>query len=68
MPVVRIRTGVMDATGRETVLTEYLCDWPNCPNAAEHVVGAVREMSAVVAFCREHATGLTDRTALPGPR
>jgi hypothetical protein len=37
------------------MLTEYLCDWPDCPNVAEHVIGAIRELRAFSAVCKTHA-------------
>jgi len=36
-------------------LTEYLCDWPDCPNVAEHVLGVLTDIRAMAAVCREHA-------------
>jgi hypothetical protein len=58
MPVVTIKTGIAGPDGREQVLSEYLCDRPNCPNTAEHVIGVVREIGASYAVCSEHATTL----------
>jgi hypothetical protein len=52
---------MIGADGQETVLTEYLCDWPGCANVAEHVLGAVRELGIVSAVCREHAAALHKR-------
>jgi hypothetical protein len=43
MPWVTIRTGMKSADGQEQVLKEYLCDWPDCANVAEHVVGIARD-------------------------
>jgi len=57
MPWVTIRAGVVSADGHEAVLREYLCDWPGgCPNVAEHVVSVSRDVGAVFAVCREHAS------------
>jgi hypothetical protein len=53
VPVVTIRT-VVD--GREETLTEHLCDWPDCPNAAVEVIGFVRELRLATAYCAEHAS------------
>ena len=58
MPHVIIRT-VID--GREETLSEYLCDWPNCPNAAVQVLGVVRELRMRAAVCAEHAAEIADR-------
>jgi hypothetical protein len=55
MPQVTIKAGSVGTDGREEELTEYLCDWPDCPNLAEHVLGCVRETGARLALCNEHA-------------
>ena len=65
MPVVTIRTGMLDANGQEEVLSQYLCDSPDCPNVAEHVVGVVRELAAAVVICRECAELLRKRSVKP---
>lgn len=56
MPQVTIKTGIAGPDGREEELTEYLCDWPGCPNVAEHVLGCVKELALPVAVCEQHAT------------
>jgi hypothetical protein len=56
MPPVTIKTGIAGPDGREEELTEYLCDWPGCPNIAAHVLGCVKELGLAVAVCEEHAT------------
>jgi hypothetical protein len=55
MPQVTIRTGFIGADEREEILSEYLCDSPDCPNYASHVVGFARELGVAVAVCAEHA-------------
>ena len=55
MPSVTVRTGITGADGREEELTEYICDWPGCPNFAEHVLGCLRETGLRLALCKEHA-------------
>jgi len=55
MPRVVIKTGIVGSDGRETVLEDYLCDWPGCPEVAEHVVGVVREIATAVVLCDRHA-------------
>lgn len=55
MPWVTIKTGIASADGQETVLTEYLCDWPDCAHVAVHVVSAVRAAGLSFAVCAEHA-------------
>ena len=56
MPQVKIKTGIAGPDGSEEELSEYLCDWPGCPNIAEDVLGCVRELGLSVAVCQEHAT------------
>jgi hypothetical protein len=60
MPHVVIRTGILAEDGREETLTMYQCDWPDCPNAAERVLGSVKEIGVFVAVCAEHATRRQD--------
>jgi hypothetical protein len=55
MSRVTLRTGFIGADGAEETITEYLCDWPDCPNVAVHALGVVREIGAVSAVCDEHA-------------
>jgi hypothetical protein len=55
MSHVTLRTGIVGPDGREETISEYLCDWPDCPNAAVHVLGVVREIAALSAVCDEHA-------------
>jgi hypothetical protein len=61
MSRVTLRTGVIGADGREETITEYLCDWPDCPNTAVHALGVVREIAAVSAVCDEHAAMIDKR-------
>ncbi len=61
MPRVTIKTGVIAENGREVELAEYLCDSPDCPNVATHVVGYVRESGLSDVVCDEHATGMRPR-------
>jgi hypothetical protein len=44
-----------------------MCDWADCPNVAEEVIGAVRELRAFVAVCPEHAA-LFPKHGNPEPR
>jgi hypothetical protein len=44
--------------GREETLSEYMCDWPDCPNVAVEVVGGLRELRVRVAMCAEHVSRL----------
>jgi hypothetical protein len=61
MPQVVLRTGVTGADGREEILTEYMCDWPDCPNVAVHVLGVVRDLRACTAVCDAHLASLDAR-------
>jgi hypothetical protein len=55
MPQVTIKTGMTAPDGREEELTEYLCDWPDCPNVATDVLGCAKEIGLSSAVCQEHA-------------
>jgi hypothetical protein len=54
MPQVTIKVGSVGLDGHEEVMTEYICDWPDCPNIAEQVLGCVRETGVYLALCKEH--------------
>ena len=58
MSLVTIKTGITGTDGREEVLTEYLCDWPDCPNVAVHVIGVVKDIRAAVVFCGHHYSAI----------
>jgi len=65
MPQVTIRTTV---NGREEAVSEYLCDWPDCPNVATELIGVVRDLRLRTAMCAEHAAcvrGSRDDDARP---
>ena len=59
MPRVTIKTGIVAPDGREAELSEYLCDWPDCPNVATQVLGCIKELALAAVMCDEHATGRT---------
>jgi hypothetical protein len=61
MPRVTLRASD-SADGQEDTVTEYICDMPDCPNVAVHVVGVVRELRAFVAVCADHARMLAERS------
>lgn len=63
MPQVTIKTGMSLQDGREEVLLEYLCDWKDCPNVAEHVMGVVRELGSAFVVCPEHAAAIALRAS-----
>jgi hypothetical protein len=52
MPQVVIRTGLTTPDGQEEKLSEYLCDWPGCPNVATEVLGCVKELGMCSAVCK----------------
>ncbi len=58
MPQVTIRTTVY---GHEETLSEYLCDWTDCPNVAVELLGVVRELGLPAMVCAEHAALLARR-------
>jgi hypothetical protein len=60
MPRVALR---IDVGGQEETLAEYICDWPDCPNVAVEVVGAIRELRRMAVVCAEHAARLNGRAA-----
>jgi len=62
MPRVSIATGFKSADGREEILAEYLCDMPDCPNAATEVIGFARELGRGFAVCAEHDVRRRDST------
>jgi len=55
MPWVIVEPGVGGPRSYREKLTIYLCDWPDCPNVAEHILGCVKELAAAVALCKQHA-------------
>lgn len=61
MPRVTVKTGFVGPDGREEELTEYLCDWPDCPNVATQVLGSVREVRQFSVICEQHAALIADR-------
>jgi hypothetical protein len=61
MPRITLRAAE-SLGGKEDTLTEYICDWPDCPNVAEHVLGVVAELRVMAAVCSEHARLLAARS------
>ena len=64
MPRVTIRTGFSDANGEEESLSDYVCDWPDCPNIASQVLGIARELRSSGAVCDEHAALIKARAEI----
>ena len=58
MPQITIKTGFTDKNGKEEVLTEYFCDWPDCTNVAVEVLGFSRDIGVFAAVCEEHAASI----------
>lgn len=54
MPWVTIKTGLITPDGREEKLTEYLCDYPGCPNVATQMLGCLAELRLSASVCEEH--------------
>lgn len=56
MPRVSLRASFPALNGQEQedVLTQYLCDWPGCPNGAVHLLGPIVEVRQMAGFCEEH--------------
>jgi hypothetical protein len=52
MPNITLR---MVVDGREETISEYICDWSDCPNVAVEVMGVVRELRLASMLCAEHA-------------
>lgn len=67
MPLVVISSGEAGDGGDERLL-EYVCDYPDCPNPAERVIGFVREISGGFAVCLRHAAILEGRIGRELPR
>jgi hypothetical protein len=65
MPRVTLRAPE-SADSKEDTVSEYICDMPDCPNVAVHVVGVVRELRTVVAVCAYHARWPSVRSADAG--
>jgi hypothetical protein len=57
MPRITLRLTV---DGREESLSEYICDWPDCPNVAIEVVGVAPSPRLVTSMCTEHAARFTE--------
>jgi hypothetical protein len=58
MPLVVIKTDLTDSECGEEILSEYLCDWPDCADVAVHAVGTVRELGSSFVVCSQHAAQL----------
>jgi len=54
IPQVTIKTGIIGPDGREEQLTEYICDYPGCPNIATHLLGVIVELRIRALVCDEH--------------
>jgi hypothetical protein len=58
MPQTIIRTGFLGPDGNEEILSEYLCDCPDCPNKGDHVIAIPRGLGGPFVVCAEHAAAL----------
>jgi hypothetical protein len=68
LPLVVISSGEAAGDGGEERLLEYVCDYPDCPNRAERVIGFVREIGGGFAVCLRHAAILEWRIGRDLPR
>jgi hypothetical protein len=55
IPQITIKTGFKTPDGVEEQLTEFICDFPGCPNLATQVLGHSRELRLNTTMCDEHA-------------
>lgn len=62
MPQVVLKTGIAGPDGKEEILTAYICDWPDCPNMAEHVLGTISELGLSRSVCNEHLAAIKARS------
>jgi len=58
MPWISIKTGLTAPDGSEETLSEYICDYPGCPNVATHILGCIVELRVFASVCDEHIPGL----------
>jgi hypothetical protein len=58
MPWVIAEPGLHGPKSYSEGRATYLCDWPDCANPAEEVLGCIAELVAFVAVCKEHAKKL----------
>jgi hypothetical protein len=63
VPRITLRIGPADGTGNDETLTEYICDWTDCPNLATEVLGVVRELGIATVVCEHHAAMIRTRAA-----
>jgi hypothetical protein len=61
MPRITLRAAESSGGG-EDAITEYICDWPDCPHVAEHLLGVVAALRVKVALCAEHARAVAARS------
>lgn len=55
MPQITIKTGLTTPDGHEEQITEYICDYPGCPNIATQILGCLVELRLMAAVCDTHA-------------
>jgi len=54
MPWITIKTDLTTRDGEEEELTEYLCDYPGCPNVATNMLGSIPALRVMASVCNEH--------------
>lgn len=52
MPYITVKTEI---DGQEDSISEYMCDWADCPNIAVEVIGVSRSLRMRAVVCAEHA-------------
>jgi hypothetical protein len=63
VPQVTLRTIV---NGREEAISEYACDWPDCPHAGRYAF-VLPSLSARAVVCAEHAVRIARRAGRDDP-
>jgi hypothetical protein len=48
--------------GLEETISQYICDWPDCPEVAVHLIAVIPALRLRAMVCREHAARIANRT------
>jgi hypothetical protein len=57
MPQLTLRTTV---NGREEAISEYICDWPNCPQPGLYVFAVMPALRLRAVMCADHAARIAN--------
>jgi hypothetical protein len=60
VPLVTLRT-IVD--GHEEAISEYICDWPDCPHVGVHVFAVAPALRLRAVMCAEHAARVANRSS-----